>query len=262
MVPLSSMFLEQLWHERASDAIGRRGPLPAVPPKRTRPGVGTPSAPTLAVAEATATPTVPEEPLPASGHGARAPVPAARTPPIPAPRPADLRGGAGMQRQGSLPTTFAHRGDGAALSGGARSPLGSASAVLADATHRRTGSSGAAPVPAPRPTKPPRDGMSAPFSHRVGRERACSSGPRAGAGPRRAVVAAAARPPSALLQDTVTALYDCTADALEDLSFRQGDRVVVLERPPGDWWLGQVLDAHGRPTGPSGLFPRTYVQAP
>jgi hypothetical protein len=62
-------------------------------------------------------------------------------------------------------------------------------------------------------------------------------------------------------RDIVTALYDCTADDSDDLAFRATDRILVLERLPGEWWRGRVVDAHGVATGPAGLFPRSYVAA-
>jgi SH3 domain-containing YSC84-like protein 1 len=53
---------------------------------------------------------------------------------------------------------------------------------------------------------------------------------------------------------TVTALYDFAGQSGQDLSFRQGDRITVLESTPSkdDWWTGEL-------NGKTGTFPANYV---
>ncbi|TFK76658.1 BAR-domain-containing protein [Pluteus cervinus] len=53
----------------------------------------------------------------------------------------------------------------------------------------------------------------------------------------------------------VTALYDFTAQADGDLSFRTGDRIEIVKRTPSseDWWTGRL-------NGQEGVFPGNYVQ--
>ena len=55
--------------------------------------------------------------------------------------------------------------------------------------------------------------------------------------------------------DTVVALYDYTAQAEGDLSFRAGDRIEVVQRTASaeDWWTGKL-------NGVQGVFPGNYVQ--
>ena len=53
----------------------------------------------------------------------------------------------------------------------------------------------------------------------------------------------------------VEALYDHVADDDDELNFKVGDMVEVLEMEAGGWWKGRC---HGQ----DGLFPVNYVQAP
>lgn len=61
--------------------------------------------------------------------------------------------------------------------------------------------------------------------------------------------------PSAAAADYVIALYDYTATADGDLSFRAGDKIEVLKRTPSteDWWTGRL-------NGAEGVFPGNYVR--
>ncbi|KRZ52366.1 Intersectin-1 [Trichinella nativa] len=52
----------------------------------------------------------------------------------------------------------------------------------------------------------------------------------------------------------VRAQYDYTRQQDVELTFKQGDMIKVLEKPDGDWWLGQCMSS-----GQMGLFPATYV---
>jgi myosin-1 len=52
---------------------------------------------------------------------------------------------------------------------------------------------------------------------------------------------------------TVLCMYDYTAGGAEMLSFKQGERLSVIERPNDDWWLA-VRD------GTQGWVPAAYVQ--
>lgn len=49
----------------------------------------------------------------------------------------------------------------------------------------------------------------------------------------------------------------CSYDAAEDneLSFKEGDRIVNIDKVDTDWWQGEC-------NGRSGLFPAAYVVAP
>lgn len=53
----------------------------------------------------------------------------------------------------------------------------------------------------------------------------------------------------------VTALYDFTAQADGDLSFRAGDQIELVKRTDSkeDWWTGRI-DGH------EGSFPANYCQ--
>ena len=68
----------------------------------------------------------------------------------------------------------------------------------------------------------------------------------------------AATPPAssaATGQELCTALYDYTAQAAGDLSFKTGDKIVIIDRTAGQngWWTG----SHN---GATGVFPSNYVQ--
>ncbi|KAL4399235.1 BAR adaptor protein Hob1 [Malassezia pachydermatis] len=84
---------------------------------------------------------------------------------------------------------------------------------------------------------------------------ASSSVPPPAYSPSTAGVTAAAGKPSAMSADYVVALYDYTATADGDLSFKAGDRIEVLQRTPSteDWWTGRL-------NGVQGVFPGNYVR--
>ncbi|ORX61646.1 SH3-domain-containing protein [Hesseltinella vesiculosa] len=60
-------------------------------------------------------------------------------------------------------------------------------------------------------------------------------------------------PPSYPSNDSVEAIYDFNGANANDLSFKQGDIIEVLDRVNNDWWRGRL---HGR----EGLFPCNYVK--
>jgi hypothetical protein len=51
----------------------------------------------------------------------------------------------------------------------------------------------------------------------------------------------------------VRALYDFSSTSLNELSFRTGDEIVVLNEVLDEWWLGKLNDKEG-------LFPTTYTE--
>lgn len=54
------------------------------------------------------------------------------------------------------------------------------------------------------------------------------------------------------------ALYDCEADNDDELTFEEGDIIVVLnEETEDDNWMEGVLEAHPKRRG---LFPMSFVQ--
>jgi hypothetical protein len=55
-------------------------------------------------------------------------------------------------------------------------------------------------------------------------------------------------------KDTVTALYDYTAQRPEEVSFKEGDVFVVTEKDASGWWKGIVR-------GQEGLFPSNYTKS-
>lgn len=65
----------------------------------------------------------------------------------------------------------------------------------------------------------------------------------------------AAEPTAASTVDYVVALYDYTATADGDLTFKAGDKIEVLKRTPSteDWWTGRL-------NGIEGVFPGNYVR--
>ncbi|KAI3626840.1 hob1 [Malassezia furfur] len=75
---------------------------------------------------------------------------------------------------------------------------------------------------------------------------------RGGAPRRRPAYSAAAPEPKG---DYVVALYDYTATAAGDLTFKAGDRIEVVQRTPSteDWWTGRL-------NGVQGVFPGNYVR--
>jgi len=50
-------------------------------------------------------------------------------------------------------------------------------------------------------------------------------------------------------------MYHCSYDAVEEneISFREGERIVEIETESDDWWRGKTAD------GSVGLFPSTFV---
>ena len=62
-------------------------------------------------------------------------------------------------------------------------------------------------------------------------------------------------PPKKKLGEYVTALYDFEGEAADELSFREGDKIRVVEKTESveDWWLGELR-------GMRGSFPANYVQ--
>ena len=60
------------------------------------------------------------------------------------------------------------------------------------------------------------------------------------------------RPPSAQERKVVRALYDFSGSS-DELSFKAGSDILVLNEVLDDWWLGEL-------EGRSGLFPTTYVE--
>lgn len=56
-----------------------------------------------------------------------------------------------------------------------------------------------------------------------------------------------------LSAETVRAIYDYTAENDEQLSFKVGDLITVLEEREGGWWKGSL-------DGKDGLFPANYVE--
>ncbi|KAK2846301.1 hypothetical protein Q7C36_011155 [Tachysurus vachellii] len=61
-------------------------------------------------------------------------------------------------------------------------------------------------------------------------------------------------PPSARMY---TALWDYTARTTEDLSFRAGDQLEVVDQSSPDWWVARALS--GISTGIQGYIPANYV---
>nr|CDJ95188.1 EF hand and Src homology-3 and Dbl homology (DH) domain containing protein [Haemonchus contortus] len=57
-------------------------------------------------------------------------------------------------------------------------------------------------------------------------------------------------------QNTATALFDYVAGQSDELSFRAGDVIVIVEKKDADWWAGHKIDT----PNVRGLFPANYVQ--
>ncbi|KAJ1352847.1 Intersectin 1 (SH3 domain protein) [Parelaphostrongylus tenuis] len=57
-------------------------------------------------------------------------------------------------------------------------------------------------------------------------------------------------------QNTATALFDYEAGQSDELSFRAGDVIVIVEKKDADWWAGHKLNL----PNVRGLFPANYVQ--
>ncbi|KAK0905268.1 hypothetical protein LTR57_018388 [Friedmanniomyces endolithicus] len=71
--------------------------------------------------------------------------------------------------------------------------------------------------------------------------------------------ASAAKPPPPA--EYVTAMYDFEGQDAGDLVFREGERILVLERTGvvEDWWVGEVVGREGE-RGGRGSFPGNYVR--
>uniref|UniRef100_A0A8C4IBD9 Un-named sa1614 n=1 Tax=Dicentrarchus labrax TaxID=13489 RepID=A0A8C4IBD9_DICLA len=63
-------------------------------------------------------------------------------------------------------------------------------------------------------------------------------------------------PPRGTTSRRVEALYDCQADHHDELSFSEGQVLVVLGQEDSDWWHGYIEDEPER----RGLFPSSFVQ--
>ncbi|KAM0751558.1 SH3-domain-containing protein [Meredithblackwellia eburnea MCA 4105] len=64
-------------------------------------------------------------------------------------------------------------------------------------------------------------------------------------------VSAPPKPPTRTGLGMATAQYDYNGEA-EDLSFKEGDKILVLEKVSDDWWKGELR-------GQTGLFPSAYA---
>jgi len=53
--------------------------------------------------------------------------------------------------------------------------------------------------------------------------------------------------------DTVSALYNYTADEEGELTFKEGDTIYVISKDPSGWWRGRTV------AGDEGDFPSNYV---
>jgi len=63
-----------------------------------------------------------------------------------------------------------------------------------------------------------------------------------------------APPPAINPENIFVALYDYNARAEDDLNFKKGDNLVVLNQSDGDWWQAQLVS-----TGRKGFIPSNYV---
>ena len=50
------------------------------------------------------------------------------------------------------------------------------------------------------------------------------------------------------------AVYGCDGDTEDELSFKAGDIIMVVDSSDANWWTGAVDG-----TGPTGTFPANYV---
>ncbi|KAK1083415.1 hypothetical protein LTR48_006286, partial [Friedmanniomyces endolithicus] len=75
--------------------------------------------------------------------------------------------------------------------------------------------------------------------------------------PSKPALAAKSPPPA----EYVTAMYDFEGQDAGDLVFREGERILVLERTGvvEDWWVGEVVGREGE-RGGRGSFPGNYVR--
>jgi len=74
----------------------------------------------------------------------------------------------------------------------------------------------------------------------------------AGAGPSRPDAAAAS-------MKTFVALYDYDARTDEDLSFKKGDLLEILNDTQGDWWYARAKSSHSPTAKQEGYIPSNYV---
>jgi len=72
---------------------------------------------------------------------------------------------------------------------------------------------------------------------------------RGAPGPGRGGAAPAAKP----AQPTATALYDYSAQTEDELSFAEGDKIIIVQKDPGGWWEGQLGNKRG-------WVPANYLQ--
>ncbi|CAH1794711.1 unnamed protein product [Owenia fusiformis] len=56
----------------------------------------------------------------------------------------------------------------------------------------------------------------------------------------------------------VVAQFDFNADEADELTFKRGDLITVLDQNDNNWWMGEIKDMYGQTQ--KGLFPKTYVQ--
>ena len=61
-------------------------------------------------------------------------------------------------------------------------------------------------------------------------------------------------PPLGIMAKLFVALYDYDARTDEDLSFKKGDHLEILNDTQGDWWF-----ARSKPTKLEGYIPSNYV---
>lgn len=50
-------------------------------------------------------------------------------------------------------------------------------------------------------------------------------------------------------------MYDYTGRSSSELSFKQGDRLILHSQASSDWWRGEV-------NGTKGLIPNKYISVP
>jgi GTPase-activator protein for Ras-like GTPase/SH3 domain/Variant SH3 domain len=60
--------------------------------------------------------------------------------------------------------------------------------------------------------------------------------------------------PSTSMRVVCEALFDCTGENDDELSFSIGDEIVIVDKPYGEWWLGESTRTKKR-----GLLPSNYV---
>jgi hypothetical protein len=69
------------------------------------------------------------------------------------------------------------------------------------------------------------------------------------------VPARIAKPPSQQDRKIAVALHDFAAASNDELSFKSGDKIIVLNEVIDGWWMGEHSS-----TGKTGLFPTTYTE--